>query len=83
MKLQTKSWPLAKQVGECIRHLRLELGMNQEQFAEKCGFFRTYLSRIETGCANPTLSALEVIANALDLSVFEFFELVNKHTGLR
>lgn len=78
MNAHTKSWPLAKQMGDSIRRLRLELGMNQEQFAEKCGFFRTYLSRIETGSANPTLSALEVIANALGLSIFEFFEQVGK-----
>lgn len=44
------------------------------EFAERCGFYQTYLSRVETGQANPTLNAIEVIANGLGLSVFEFFD---------
>jgi transcriptional regulator with XRE-family HTH domain len=50
--------------------------MSQVVFAEKCGFYQTYLSRIETGQANPTLNAIEVIANALDMSVFDLFDRV-------
>ena len=47
-------------------------------FSEKCGFYQTYLSRIENGQANPTLNAMEVIAVALGLSVFELFERVRQ-----
>lgn len=54
-----------------MRQLRLEQGYTQEVFAERCGFFRTYLSRVETGRANPTLNAIEVIAVALGLTVVE------------
>ncbi|KRC96595.1 BamHI control element [Pseudomonas sp. Root9] len=45
--------------------------MTQEAFADKCGFARTYMSRIETGGANPSLDAIKVLADALkvDLSV--------------
>jgi transcriptional regulator with XRE-family HTH domain len=50
--------------------------MSQVVFAERCGFYQTYLSRIENGHANPSLNAIEVIANALGLSVFDMFELV-------
>ena len=50
--------------------------MSQVEFGERCGFYQTYLSRIENGHANPTLNALEVIANALGLTVFELFERV-------
>lgn len=57
--------------------------MSQVEFAEKCGFYQTYLSRIETGKANPTLNALEVISGALGLSVFEFFEAVKLTTAGR
>jgi len=32
--------------------------MTQVEFSEKCGFYQTYLSRIENGQANPTLNAL-------------------------
>ena len=53
--------------------------MSQVVFGEKCGFYQTYLSRIETGNANPTLNAIEVIANALGMSVFELFDHVKQH----
>lgn len=50
--------------------------MSQVEFGEKCGFYQTYLSRIENGQANPSLNAIEVIANALGMSVFELFEYI-------
>lgn len=50
--------------------------MSQVEFGEKCGFYQTYLSRIENGQANPTLNALEVLANTLGLTVFELFDKV-------
>ena len=66
--------------GKCIRELRQAQGVSQTVFAERCGFYQTYLSRIETGLANPTLNALEVIALALGLTVFELFEYVGSDT---
>lgn len=50
--------------------------MSQVEFGERCGFYQTYLSRIETGRANPSLNAMEVIANALGLTVFDLFDKV-------
>lgn len=70
---------LAQQFGSCVRTLRHATGMSQVEFGEKCGFYQTYLSRIEAGKANPTLNAIEVIANAFDMSVFELFDLVKQH----
>lgn len=60
--------------GECVREMRLELGLSQVEFGERCGFYQTYLSRIENGQANPSLNAVEVIANALGLTVFDLFD---------
>lgn len=68
-----KTIPLSVKFGTCVRQLRLERGYTQEVFAERCGFFRTYLSRVETGQANPTLNAIEVIAVGLGLTVVELF----------
>ena len=62
--------------GRCIRTLRLAQGLTQVEFSERCGFYQTYLSRIENGQANPTLNAIEVMANALGLSVYEMFYLM-------
>lgn len=52
--------------------------MSQVVFGEKCGFYQTYLSRVELGKANPTINAIEVIANGLGLTVFELFDRVRE-----
>jgi transcriptional regulator with XRE-family HTH domain len=70
---------LSQQFGSCIRALRTDTGLSQVEFGERCGFYQTYLSRIETGKANPSLNAMEVIANALVMSVFELFDAVKVH----
>jgi transcriptional regulator with XRE-family HTH domain len=56
--------------------------MSQVEFGERCGFYQTYLSRIENGKANPSLNAIEVIANSLGLTIFELFDKV-KETPLQ
>ncbi len=61
-----------------MRLLRQAQGLTQVEFSEKCGFYQTYLSRVENGQANPTLNAMEVVAVALGLSVFELFERVQQ-----
>lgn len=71
---------LAVHFGASIKRLRSERGWSQVEFGERCGFYQTYLSRVETGKANPTLNAMEVIASALGLSIFDLFEDVRKET---
>ena len=55
--------------GQRVRELRLAAGMTQEDLAERCGLFRTYLSRIETGLANPTLTMIHALAGSLGVAV--------------
>jgi len=69
---------LAQKFGECVREMRLEMGLSQIEFGERCGFYQTYLSRIENGRANPSLNAMEVIANALGVTLFDLFEKIRK-----
>lgn len=69
---------LQQSFGQCVRVLRQAQGLTQVEFSEKCGFYQTYLSRIENGQANPTLNAMEVIAVGLGLTVFELFERVRQ-----
>lgn len=77
-KVRDVTSTLQQHLGKCIRTLRQEAGMSQVVFGEKCGFYQTYLSRVERGQANPTINALEVIANGLGLSVFELFDRVRE-----
>jgi transcriptional regulator with XRE-family HTH domain len=67
---------LSQRFGRCVRQLRNEAGLSQVEFSERCGFYQTYLSRVENGKANPTLNAMEVIANALGLTIYELWDSV-------
>jgi transcriptional regulator with XRE-family HTH domain len=48
--------------------------MSQEALADRCGFARSYMSRIERGRANPSLDAIETLAGGLKVRVVELFE---------
>lgn len=65
--------PLRHKFGERVRLLRLASGISQEAFADKCGYARSYMSRIERGKANPSLDAIEVLAVALQVEAKELF----------
>jgi len=52
-----------------IRSLRLRNGMSQRQLALRMSVPRTYVSKIENEKATPTLSSLERLARALEVSV--------------
>lgn len=60
--------------GERVRELRNAIGLSQEAFADKCGFARSYMSRIERGGANPSLDAVQALADALKVKVKDLFE---------
>ncbi len=61
---------LGAAVGVAIRHRRTAMGLSQEQLGEIAGLDRTYISGVERGVRNPTISSLGRIATALqcDLS---------------
>lgn len=56
-----------KTVWTTSKELRIATGMSQEAFADRCGFARSYMSRIERGGSNASLDAIEVLANALSV----------------
>ncbi|WP_092359852.1 helix-turn-helix domain-containing protein [Collimonas sp. OK242] len=66
--------PLSIHFGERIRKLRKDRGLSQDGFADLCGFDRTYISGIERGRRNPSLLAIEALANALSVTVAELLD---------
>ena len=60
--------------GNRIRALRMAAAMTQEDLADRCGLFRTYMSRIETGQANPTLTMILSLADGLGVHVTALFD---------
>lgn len=65
---------LRKKFGHRIATLRKAAGLSQEAFADRCGFARSYMSRIERGRGNPSLDAIETLAGGLKVSVAKLFE---------
>lgn len=58
-----------KSLGLRIKELRVEHGFTQEELSDRSGMFRTYMSRVESGQANPTLTMLYQIADAFGIDV--------------
>lgn len=54
-----------------VKALRKEKGLSQEELANSCGLHRTYIGSVERGERNITLSTLEVISEALEVTVIE------------
>lgn len=60
---------IKKAVGRQIRKYRRLADLTQDDLCQKCGIFRTYLSRLENGIANPTLTVLNSLARNLDVDL--------------
>lgn len=45
-----------------VRLLRRELGLSQEVLADEAGIHRTYVSDVERGARNPTITVVEKLA---------------------
>jgi len=58
-------------LGERIRMLRLEKGVDQKQFAFECEISRTQLYSIEKGVTNPRLITLLKISKGLEITLSE------------
>jgi len=63
-------------LGARIKEIRLKKGITQETLSEQVDINHKYLSSIERGKENPTLNTLIGLAQALDVNLDEFFELV-------
>ena len=67
-------------VGRNVRRYRLAASLTQEELAYRAGFDRTYLSDIERGIRNPTVSLLQDIATVV--GVHPAMLLVEEHEAL-
>lgn len=57
--------------GEKIKKLRKEKGLTQLQLAEKCGMYDSGIRRIENSGKTPTVTTLQKIADALEVSYID------------
>ena len=55
--------------GEKLRDIRLDLGYSQEELSFKAGLHRTYISSVERGKRNISITNIKKIADALGLKM--------------
>ena len=62
--------------GKVLRRLRNDAGLTQEQLGFEANLRRTYVSILELGQQQPTLTTIFKLAQALDLSAREVIGMV-------
>lgn len=60
-------------VGKNIRRIRQDAGFTQDELAAKSGLSQGYINQLEIGKRRYTQKSLELIAEALSITVLEFF----------
>ena len=64
---------IKERLGNKIQKLRKELGLTQEEFAEKINISRTHMGHIEQGRKSPSLKVMEKFARTLKVKVSDLF----------
>jgi DNA-binding XRE family transcriptional regulator len=64
---------LLLKLGKRVRALRLDQGWTQEELAHRSGLNRSYMSEVERGRSDVSLSTLQKIARSLGISLAELF----------
>lgn len=62
-----------KSLGRKIGEIRRIKGITQEKLAEKADLTVSYISKIETGKKNPTISTINKISLGLDVEIYQLF----------
>ena len=65
---------ICKKVGRNIQRLRREKSWSQEQLSFETNLHRTYISGVERGVRNPTITVIEKIAIALGVPASAILE---------
>jgi transcriptional regulator with XRE-family HTH domain len=59
---------IRSRLGRNVRQLREAKGWSQEDYADRAGIHRTYVSDIERGRRNPTITVVEKLARPLEVA---------------
>lgn len=65
---------IRKKFGKNIKKIRIKKKITQEKLAEMAEIDRSYLSEIERGLKNISLTKIEAISKALNLEIYELFK---------
>ena len=66
---------VCQKLGLRVQQLRQAKGWSQDEFAHRANLHRTYVSGVERGIRNPTITVLEKLAVGLEITLSELVVL--------
>lgn len=76
--VQTKAKDIGQIFGKVLQRRRLEKDISQEDLAFQAGVDRTFISRLERGIRQPTITTLISIGQALGISAATLLQETEK-----
>lgn len=70
-----------RRLGERIRALRLESGLNQDELAHRAGLHRSHIGLVENGLRDPQLATIYRIAAAFRLTPAQLLDIPQESQG--
>jgi transcriptional regulator with XRE-family HTH domain len=64
----------SKKLGENLKKFRIQKNITQTEIANTLGVDRSFVSNIENGKTNPTLSTIASLAKSLDTTINELLK---------
>lgn len=62
------------EVGEKIKNLRLQMGLTQEELAERSDLTKGFISQVENGFSSPSVETMHNLLQALGTNMSDFFK---------
>jgi transcriptional regulator with XRE-family HTH domain len=69
--MAARKTPSQVRLGKAVKHVRTQVGVTQEELANKIDMHATYISDIERGARNPSWEAISRLAKGLGVGVAE------------
>jgi transcriptional regulator with XRE-family HTH domain len=66
--------PESQKLGQNLKRIRTQKGISQGEIARTLGIDRSFITNIEGGKTNPTLSTIAKLAKAIGVSVGELMK---------
>ncbi|MFD1174834.1 helix-turn-helix domain-containing protein [Paenibacillus puldeungensis] len=70
-------------IGKTVKAIRIKQGLTQEDLAHECNVDRSYISMIEVGRNEPSVTKIFELCSGLKIKPSDFFKLVENEYAMR